>query len=257
MPAPLRVLIADDERPARRYLASLLEEAGGVTIVGEAASGREAVDMTAALAPDLLTLDLQMPELGGLDVARQLRVGHCPQIVFVTAFDDQAVSAFELNAVDYLLKPVELSRLTATLARVRERMLQPRVVQARLMAAATAYESAVRRGYLDRIPVRQRDDVLLLPVRQVASVVADGEVLHLTTVAGERHTISHTLQALEARLDPRRFVRLGRGVLAAVDQIQRVTPMPGGTSEVTLANGQQLPVSRIQSRVLRETLLKL
>lgn len=255
--ADLRILIADDERPARRFLASLLADIGGVEIAGEAATGPEAVELTGLLKPDLLTLDLQMPGLGGLDVARQLPTGHCPQIVFVTAFDDHAVAAFELNAVDYLLKPVERVRLAATLSRVRGRMPQPQVVQARLQAAVSAYDSASRRGYLERIPVRQRDDVVLVPARLVASIVADGELLHLTTTTGERHTISHTLQALEARLDPRRFIRLGRGALAAVDQIQRVTPMPGGTSEVTLANGQTLPVSRIQSRLLRDTLLRL
>ena len=99
--------------------------------------------------------------------------------------------------------------------------------------------------------------MLLLPVRQIASIVADGELLHLTTIANERYTIAYRLHALEARLDPRRFVRLGRGTLAAVDLIQRFSPMPGGTYEVTLSNGQTLPVSRIQSKVLRDTLLKL
>jgi DNA-binding LytR/AlgR family response regulator len=105
--------------------------------------------------------------------------------------------------------------------------------------------------------VRRRDEVLILPVRQVASVVADGELLDITTTSGEKYTITHPLHALEARLDPRRFVRLGRGALAAVDLIQKVSPMPGGTYEVTLTNGQVLPVSRLQSKVLRETLLKL
>ena len=105
--------------------------------------------------------------------------------------------------------------------------------------------------------MRRREEVLLLPVRQIASIVAEGELLHLTTIANERYTIAYRLHALEARLDPRRFVRLGRGTLAAVDLIQRFSPMPGGTYQVTLSNGQQLPVSRIQSKVLRETLLKL
>jgi len=94
-------------------------------------------------------------------------------------------------------------------------------------------------------------------VRQIASIVAEGELLHLTTVSSERYTIAHRLHALEARLDPRRFVRLGRGTLAALDLIQRVSPMPGGTYVVTLSNGQELAVSRLQSKVLRETLLKL
>jgi DNA-binding LytR/AlgR family response regulator len=102
-----------------------------------------------------------------------------------------------------------------------------------------------------------RDEVLILPVRQIASVVAEGELLHITTTANERHTITHRLHALEARLDPRKFLRLGRGTLVNIDLVTRVSPMPGGTYVATLSNGQELSVSRIQSRVLRDTLLKL
>lgn len=105
--------------------------------------------------------------------------------------------------------------------------------------------------------MRRRDKVVLVPVRQIASVVAEGEILHITTSGDERYTITHRLHALESRLDPRRFVRLGRGTLANIDLITRVSPMPGGTYVVILTNGQELAVSRIQSRVIRETLLKL
>ncbi|MGD9904700.1 MAG: LytR/AlgR family response regulator transcription factor [Vicinamibacterales bacterium] len=254
----LRTIVADDERPARRFLANLLAACPGVEVVGEAANGREAVDLIERLTPDLAFLDLQMPELGGLDAARLVSAGALPAIVFVTAFDDYAVEAFELNAVDYLLKPVEQERLQAAVDRARARVRATAAERARTVsAAASAIEAATRRQYLERIPVRRRDEVLLLPVRQIASIVAEGELLHLTTLANERYTIAHRLHALESRLDPRRFVRLSRGTLAAVDLIQRFSPMPGGTYQVTLANGQQLPVSRIQSKVLRETLLRL
>ncbi len=256
--ATLRVLIADDERPARRFLANLLADCPEVEVVGEASNGQEAVELIERLKPDLALLDLQMPELGGLDAARMVAAGALPAIVFVTAFDEYAVEAFELNAVDYLLKPVELERLQAAIARARGRVKAAAAERARTVAAAaTALEAATRRSFLERIPVRKRDEVLLLPVRQIASIVAEGELLHLTTTANERYTIAYRLHALEARLDPRRFVRLGRGTLAAVDLIQRFSPMPGGTYQVTLSNGQQLPVSRIQSKVLRESLLKL
>jgi two-component system LytT family response regulator len=256
--AMLRVLIADDERPARRFLANLLADCPEVEVVGEASNGQEAVDLIERLKPDLALLDLQMPELGGLDAARMVAAGALPAIVFVTAFDEYAVEAFELNAVDYLLKPVELERLQDAVDRARVRVKAAASERARTVAAAaTAFDAATRRAFLERIPVRRREEVLLLPVRQVASIVAEGELLHLTTIANERYTIAYRLHALEARLDPRRFVRLGRGTLAAVDLIQRFSPMPGGTYQVTLSNGQQLPVSRIQSKVLRESLLKL
>jgi DNA-binding LytR/AlgR family response regulator len=110
---------------------------------------------------------------------------------------------------------------------------------------------------LVRIPVRRRDDILLLPVAQIASVVADGELLHLTTLRGEKHTISYRLKDLEARLDAARFVRLERGALVNVDAISRVSPMPGGTYLVTLSNGQEIRASRLQSRILRDQLLRL
>lgn len=257
MPKPLRVVLADDERPARRFLANLLKTFPDVEVVGEAANGREALDLIEQTRPALALLDLQMPELGGLDTARLLKAGAAPMVAFVTAYDEFAVQAFELNAVDYLLKPVERERLAATLDRAREREAAAGERARGLAAASSALETATRRQFLERIPVRRREEVVILPVRQIASIVAEGELLHLTTVANERYTIAHRLHALEARLDPRRFVRLGRGTLAAVDLIQRVSPMPGGTYQVTLSNGQTLPVSRLQSRVLRETLLRL
>lgn len=256
----LRVLVADDERPARRFLIGLLKTCAGVQLVGEATGGEEATALIETERPHLALLDLQMPELGGLDVVRRISKSALPLVAFVTAFDDHAVEAFELNAVDYLLKPVQKDRLLATLERARERLRTPESPEHRmtsLTAAATAYERAARRQYLERIPVRRRDQVIILPVRQIASIVAEGELLHITTTGNERYTITHRLHALETRLDPRRFVRLGRGTLANLDLISRVSPMPGGTYMATLSNGQELSVSRIQSRILRETLLKL
>ena len=227
-----------------------------MSVVGEAANGHEALALIEQASPHLVLLDLHMPELGGLDTARLLTQEAPPLIAFVTAHDEFAVEAFELNAVDYLLKPVERDRLAETLQRARHRVSGAERSR-RVSAAVAAMEIAARRPYLERLPVRRRDEVVILPVRQIASIVADGELMHITTVTAERFTISHRLHLLEARLDPRRFVRLSRSALAALDQIQRVSPMPGGTYQVTLANGQTLQVSRIQSRRLRETLLTL
>jgi len=256
MTEPLRIVLADDERPARRFLRNLLESFPEVSVVGEAANGHEALALIEQASPHLVLLDLHMPELGGLDTARLLTQEAPPLIAFVTAHDEFAVEAFELNAVDYLLKPVERDRLAETLQRARHRVSGAERSR-RVSAAVAAMEIAARRPYLERLPVRRRDEVVILPVRQIASIVADGELMHITTVTAERFTISHRLHLLEARLDPRRFVRLSRSALAALDQIQRVSPMPGGTYQVTLANGQALQVSRIQSRRLRETLLTL
>jgi two-component system LytT family response regulator len=255
----LRVVVADDERPARRFLLTMLADVGGVEVVGEAESGAQAIEAVQSLRPDLVLLDLQMPELSGLEVARRLGPDSLTMFAFVTAFDDHAIEAFELNAIDYLLKPVQRHRLEATLARARDRMAAKEPPEARAASLARAIETyrTPRPVYADRIPVRVKDNVLLLPVRQIASVVSDGEMLRIATTTGESFTISHRLHALEARLDPRRFLRLGRGTLVNVDLIARVSPMPGGTYLAVLTTGQELPVSRSQSRVLRETLLKL
>ncbi len=256
---PLSVLIADDERPARRFLADLLTRCTNARLVGEAASGDEALALIGQARPQLVLLDLQMPSMGGLEVAARLPDIDPPLVAFVTAFDDHAVEAFEVNAIDYLLKPVQQARLQATIDRAAARLAAGHAAgQAAAIASATvAVARHARVPYLDRLPVRQRDAVVLVPTRSIASVEAEGELLHISTVSRERYTITHRLHALEARLDPRRFMRLSRSTLVNADLITQVSPMPGGTYVVTLSTGQELGVSRIQSRVLRETFLKL
>lgn len=256
----LRVLIADDERPARSFLAALLRDFEDVEVVGEAENGPQAVEMIEALRPDLALLDLQMPELDGLGVVRFVHKNRLPLVAFVTAYDEYAVRAFELNAIDYLLKPVDRARLVATITRAHERLEREGAREDdadRLRAAAAAYDGSAPKPYLERIPVRQRSQIVLVPVRELAAVVAQGELLNLSTITGERYTITYRLKDLAARLAPGSFVRLGRGTLANVETIEKVTPMPGGTYVVTLRNGQQLNVSRVQSRILRDRLLRL
>jgi two-component system LytT family response regulator len=259
----LRIVIADDERPARSMLASLLQACDDVTLVGEAQNGAEAVALIEAEQPDLALLDLQMPEIDGLGVVRLIRKDRLPLIAFVTAYDEYAIQAFDVNAVDYLLKPVDRARLRQTLERAHDRLEHraatlPETPDAdRLRAAAQQYEEARPMPPLVRIPVRRREDIILLSVTQVASIVADGELLHLTTLRGEKHTISYRLKDLEARLDAARFVRLERGALVNIDAITKVSPLPGGTYLVTLANGQEIRASRLQSRILRDQLLRL
>jgi two-component system LytT family response regulator len=254
------LIVADDERPARKFLIGLLKSCSGAQLLGEAASGEEALTLIQTQRPHLALLDLQMPEMGGLDIVRRLPPSVLPLVAFVTAFDDHAIEAFELNAIDYLLKPVQRERLQATIDRARERVQRRESIEgqaAALASAATAYERAARRRYADRLPLRQRDKVVIVPVRTIASIVSEGELLHVTTASHETYTITHRLHALEARLDPRKFIRLGRGTLANIDMIAQINPMPGGTYVAVLSDGQELTVSRIQSRALRETLLKL
>jgi two-component system, LytTR family, response regulator len=258
--ARLRVVIADDERPARSFLAALLRSFEDVLIVAEVATGKEAVVAIERERPDLALLDLQMPELDGIGVVRMLKKTEMPLIAFVTAYDEYAVRAFEVNAVDYLLKPVEKTRLREALNRAQERIEHAEIVAEqsnRVGDAIAAYESSTRAPYLERIPVRRRDEILIVPVSQIASIVAEGELLYLTTTKNERHAITYRLKDLETRLDPTRFIRLGRGTLANIDLIVKVNVMPGGTHVALLSTGHKLQVSRLQSRIIRERLLKL
>ena len=260
MNARLRVVIADDERPARSFLAALLRSFDDVVIVGEAETGTEAVQTIERVHPDLALLDLQMPELDGIGVVRMLKKSEMPLIAFVTAYDEYAVRAFEVNAVDYLLKPVEKARLREAINRAQERIERAEIVAeqtARVGAAAAAYESGSTVPPLERIPVRKRDEVILVPVSQIASIIADGQLLHLTTTKNERHSITYRLKDLEVRLAAGQFIRLGRGTLANIECIAKINAMPGGTHLAVLSNGQKLQVSRLQSRVIRDRLLKL
>jgi DNA-binding LytR/AlgR family response regulator len=256
----LRVVVADDERPARRFVVNLLLGAPDVDVVGEAGDGLEAVALIERERPDLALLDLEMPEVDGLGVVRLLRKEAVPLIAFVTAYDAYAVKAFELNAIDYLLKPVSATRLRQTLTRAHERLERSdwRESEARrVQSATTLVESERRMAPIERIPVRRRDDVILVPVAAVLTIVAEGELLHLATRSGERYTITYRLKDLETRLPTEAFIRLSRGALVRVDAIAKVSPMPGGTYVVTMAHGDQLPVSRLRSRVVRDALLRL
>ncbi len=256
----MRVLIADDERPARLFLRALLADFENVEIVGEAENGTEAIEMIERLRPDLALLDLQMPEATGLEVVKLLRRRFMPLVAFVTAYDEFAIQAFELNAVDYLLKPVERVRLQQTLRRAHDRLENDDFHEAEianLRAALAAYEESTRQPFLERIPLKQRDEILLLPVSEVASIVANGELLNITTSDNRIFYINHRLKDLETRLDQTKFVRLSRGIVINLAMIKKVNPMPGGLYQVTLINNQQLSSSRLQSRLFREQFLKL
>jgi two-component system, LytTR family, response regulator len=189
--AKLRVVVADDERPARSFLVALLRSFKDVAVVGEAASGKEAVALIEREKPDLALLDWQMPELDGIGVVRVLKRDSMPLIAFVTAYDQFAVKAFEVNAVDHLLKPVDKARLRETLNRAEERIEHDEIVAeqaSRVDAAIAAYETTSKLPYLQRIPVCNREEVTIVPVAQIASIVAEGELLHIATTRNERTT---------------------------------------------------------------------
>jgi len=256
----LRVIIADDERPARKFLRALLDEMTDVEVLAEAENGSEAVDAIRESSPDFVLLDLEMPVMGGIEAVRSLSKDEMPLVAFVTAFDGYAVQAFEVNAVDYLLKPVDPQRLRETIDRAKERLKDEswRADEAQTISnVAEDYEQIRREGFIERIPVKDKEDIILIPVSDVSSISADGELLRIVTIVNSRHIINHRLKDLELRLDPSKFVRLSRSAIVAIDEVDRVTPLPGGTYAVVMKNGLEFQSSRLQSRILRDKILKI
>jgi two-component system, LytTR family, response regulator len=246
---PLRVLVVDDEAPARTLLVEYLAAEPGIVVVGECANGFEAVKAVAQLQPDLLLLDIQMPKLDGFEVLELLRPA--PAVVFVTAHDEHALRAFEVHAVDYLLKPVAAERLSAALARVRAQGgASPEAAPAAVLRQAARPAGG---GYLERIATRAGTAVHVFPVGRLDYAEAQDDFLVLVA-AGVRHRKQQTLNELEALLDPARFVRIHRSYLLNVERLARVELYAKDSRVAILADGTKLPVSRAGYARLQELL---
>jgi len=243
----VRVVIVDDEELARSYLTELLGCEEDVVVVGQAGNGFEAVKLVGELAPDLVLLDIQMPKLSGFEVLELLEP-QAPAVVFVTAHDEHALRAFEVHAVDYLLKPVEPARLSAALERVRERLrtLEPAPSAARLAASAR-----VPGRPLERVLVREEGRVHVVPVGELDYVEAQDDYLCLVH-RGRKLRKQQTLGDLEAQLDPERFVRIHRSYLLNVERLARLDLYARDSWLAILADGTRLPVSRAGHARLRE-----
>lgn len=251
---PLTAVVADDEQPARDELCYLLGQMDEVEVVGQAADGMEAVEAIARLDPDLAFLDIQMPGLTGLEVARKIReAGAAPAVVFVTAFDQRAVEAFEVNAVDYLLKPVEASRLAEAIQRVRTRrpegpQLADQLDRLVRMMATQNRPSQVAVKVHERFILVQADDIIF------ASVVDDSINIVTGQVSGTSN--DRTLDELQARLDPAVFWRVHRSHLVNINKIKEIVPWFSRNYILRMkdAKATEIPVSRTQTRRLREYL---
>ncbi|MEP0548606.1 MAG: LytTR family DNA-binding domain-containing protein [Rhodothermales bacterium] len=252
---PLRVLVVDDEPLARQRLLDLLDREDGVEVVGTTGRGRDAVEViraeqTAGHPIDLVFLDVQMPGLSGLDVVREVGPEQMPVTVFVTAFDQHALAAFELAALDYLLKPFEDERFRAALARARDtvRLRQVDALQGRLRALldpATAAPPAPDPppGYLERIAVEMRGQIRVVPVEHVDFIAADGPYAEVHA-GDETFVIRSPMQTLEDRLDPAAFFRIHRSTIVRLDRIEALLVAGGGDYAVKLRGGARLRVSR-------------
>ena len=234
----LRVLVADDEAPARRRLVRMLGAMADVAVVGEAADGREAAERIGTLAPDLVLLDIRMPVLDGFEVVAAVGVERMPATVFVTAYDEHALKAFEVRALDYLLKPVAPARLREAVDRARGRLTEPPDRGAlRSLVAATAG------AYLKRILVHDDRGAHLLPVDDVTLARAERNYVVLHTARG-RFRVRGTVGALAERLDPATFLRVNRSDIVRLDAIRELQPWSHGDYRVVLRDGSALLWSR-------------
>jgi two-component system, LytTR family, response regulator len=237
----MRIVIVDDEPLARRRLKRLLAGSSGVTITGEAGDGLSAVTCINDLRPDVVLLDVQMPELDGFGVVGRL-VRPAPLIIFLTAFDRYAIQAFEVHAIDYLLKPVSRDRLADALIHARER-LTSRDGHPDTNLTALMESLARRRSAATRLPVRSDGRVELVDVTTIDWIEAADNYVVLHT--GRRtHVLRETLLRLEERLDPEQFVRIHRSAIVRIDRVVRLESASRGDYDVTLRDGTRLTLSR-------------
>jgi two-component system LytT family response regulator len=241
----IRVLLVDDEQPARDHLRELLAPHADLEIIGEAEEGEQAIELIAALTPDLVLLDIQMPGCSGLDIAASLPLPR-PKIVFCTAFDKYAVDAFEVHAVDYLLKPVNRVRLAKALDRVRQA-----VVPGRDEAVDNLIRTQPRSQ--PRFLARQGGRFRVVAAEE-ADYFSIDEGLTALHSGGQRCWMDVSLAELEKRLDPAGFVRVSREHVVRIAAIAEVLPLVGGYAEVVLRSGERLPVSRRRLKSLLDVL---
>lgn len=255
----IRAIIVDDELHAREGIRIRLQEYPEVEVVRECSSGAEAVSAINEISPDLLFLDIQMPEMNGFEVLQRISVSPPPIVVFVTAYDKYAVKAFEVHALDYLLKPIGEERFRETLSIVLSQVSQRNIeAYARnLKQMVNEYVSVAgedddiagygyrenQSKYLDRLVIKSRDRISMLPVVEINWIESAGDYVYVHTDSS-KHIIRQTLRALESKIDPAKFVRIHRSTIVNIEKIRSLRPNDHGDFEVYLHTGEHLKLSR-------------
>lgn len=252
----IRALIIDDEPLLRERVRTLLKEYGDIELIGECRDGQEAVNMILIERPDLIFLDIQMPELDGFEVIKAISDEYLPAIVFITAFDEYAIRAFEVNAIDYLLKPINESRFKQAVERTIDRLQQPdrhaHDFDRNLLNLITGLRAS--QPYTTRFVVRSGTKLSFVRASDIDWIdVADNYVrLH---VSGREHLVRDTLKSVESQLNPETFVRVHRSIIINLDRVETVEPYFHGEYVITIKDGARLRTSRSYSERLR-TLLR-
>jgi two-component system LytT family response regulator len=256
----VRTIIVDDEQPARRGLKTLVEQHAGFSVVAVCRDGRDAIARIADLKPDLVRLDIQMPEITGFDVVARLPAGETPVIIFVTAYDEYAIRAFEVRALDYVLKPVSQARFDEALARAAARVRDRKLAEygATLLSAVAEIQKGpeVVTGrapgaprWLERIMVKSGEAIQFVEVADIEWI--EGADYYVTLHAGgKQHLYRESLKHLEERLDPTQFVRIHVSAIVNLARVREIRHAFGRELEVRLASGRALPVSRRRKKDL-------
>jgi two-component system LytT family response regulator len=237
----LRAIVVDDEELPRQRVVDLVRQQSDLELIGEASDGASALDLIVEQKPDLVFLDIQLPELDGFQVIDALRDVPLPAIVFVTAYDAYAIRAFEVDAIDYLLKPVTPERFAAAVARARSRLTTRAGNPDSIRDLAS--KAVAERGWPSRFVARRGSKHYFVPAAEVAWIDAVGNYVRLHTSSGA-HLIRETMKGVETRLDPDRFVRIHRSAIVAVDWIESVQAREHGEYTVSLRGGTRLVSSR-------------
>ncbi len=252
----IRVLLVDDEPLAREMLREMLQSDPEVEIVGESCNGREALEAIRSESPDLIFLDVQMPEVGGFDVLASLEKDKLPYVIFVTAYDQYAVRAFEVQALDYLLKPFDQERFDISWQRAKTQLSRDRNSGTDQRILTLLEELKAGNRYLERLVIKAGGRIYFLDTAEIDWIEAEGNYVSVHS-AKKSHLLRETISSLESQLDPKKFVRIHRSSIVRLDFIQELQPWFHGEYRVILNDGTQLTLSRNHRDKLQEALGKL
>jgi two-component system LytT family response regulator len=242
----LRTLIVDDEAPARERLTRLLAQNDAVELIGEAEDGKRAVEMIEGEKPDLVLLDIQMPELDGFEVIKMLT--KTPLIIFITAYDQYAIQAFEVNALDYLLKPFTKVRLDRAIEKASQELSRKADFTTKVDSLFQTLNKQKR--YLERVAVRHEGRILVIPVNDIDWIGAEQGVIYLYT-KDRRYLTNYTLDEFDSRLNPRTFFRTHRSAILNLNRVKEIIPWFAGSYRVKLNSGVEIDLSRNRVKELR------